>query len=71
MMQKVQKCLETHVGGEVYFNELDAAIKSDDGLLKSFITKVRTLATLVVRWIAVRTENINMGWWIMEATHIL
>lgn len=49
MAEKVEKCLKSHTGGEAYFNELDAAIKSDDGLLKSFITKVRTLATLVVR----------------------
>jgi hypothetical protein len=37
MIEKVQKCLETHVGGEAYFNELDAAIKSDKEFLKSFI----------------------------------
>ena len=40
MIQKVQKCLETHVGGEAYFNELDAAIKSDENLLKSFINRI-------------------------------
>lgn len=40
MIEKVQKCLETHVGGEAYFNELDAAIKSDENLLRSFINRI-------------------------------
>ena len=40
MIEKVQKCLETHVGGEAYFNELDAAIKSDEEFLKSFMNRI-------------------------------
>ena len=37
MMEKVEKCLKTHVGGESYFTELDAAIKADEDLMKIYL----------------------------------
>ena len=36
-MEKVEKCLKTHVGGESYFTELDAAIKADKDLMKIYL----------------------------------
>lgn len=38
MKQIVQKCIETHGGGEEYFDELDGLIKDDKKLLMSYIT---------------------------------
>lgn len=37
MTEKVEKCLKSHTGGEAYFTELDAEIKSDEEFLKSFM----------------------------------
>lgn len=37
MMEKVEKCLKTHVGGESYFTELDAEIKADKDLMKIYL----------------------------------
>lgn len=36
-MEKVEKCLKTHVGGESYFTELDAEIKADKDLMKIYL----------------------------------
>lgn len=40
MMEKVEKCLKTHVGGESYFTELDAEIKADEDLLRTFLHQI-------------------------------
>lgn len=40
MIEKVQKCLETHTGGEAYFTELDAAIKADETLMRRFLHRI-------------------------------
>ena len=40
MAEKVEKCLKSHTGGEAYFTELDAEIKSDEEFLKSFINRI-------------------------------
>lgn len=40
MAQIVQKCIETHGGGEEYFNELDDLIKYDEDFLISYLTHI-------------------------------
>lgn len=40
MIEKVQRCLENHIGGEAYFTELDAAIKTDEDLMRTFLHQI-------------------------------
>lgn len=40
MIEKIQRCLELHTGGEAYFTELDAAIKSDEKLMRTFLSQI-------------------------------
>ena len=40
MAEKVEKCLKSHTGGEAYFTELDAEIKADENLLRTFLHQI-------------------------------
>ncbi|HAU86046.1 MAG TPA: hypothetical protein DCW90_11290 [Lachnospiraceae bacterium] len=40
MSQIVQKCIDSHNGGEDYFNELDGLIKNDEDFLMSYLTYI-------------------------------
>lgn len=40
MSQIVQKCIDSHGGGEEYFNELDDLIKNDEDFLMSYLTHI-------------------------------
>ena len=40
MSQIVQKCIDSHGGGEEYFNELDDLIKNDEDFLISYLTYI-------------------------------
>lgn len=40
MSQIVQKCIDSHGGGEEYFNELDDLIKNDEDFLMSYLIHI-------------------------------
>ena len=40
MSKIVQKCIDSHGGGEEYFNELDDLIKNDEDFLMSYLTHI-------------------------------
>lgn len=40
MSQIVQKCIDSHGGGEEYFNELDNLIKNDEDFLMSYLIHI-------------------------------
>lgn len=44
MSQIVQKCIDSHGGGEEYFNELDDLIKNDEDFLMSYLTHISQLS---------------------------
>ena len=40
MSQITKKCIDSHGGGEEYFNELDDLIKNDEDFLISYLTHI-------------------------------
>ena len=48
MIQKVNSLLDKYIGGEIFFDELDDAIRTDDDIIRGLLHLSATICSLPV-----------------------
>ena len=50
MIQKVNSLLDKYIGGEIFFDELDDAIRTDDNIIKGLLHLSAAICSMPVFW---------------------